>query len=229
MKRIMNNPNSPYNDTQKLLKAINRAYPKRYTYEQIAVKAGLSEKSKSRVSNWASGKAKATYAQLQYFIDKYEHLINRGQRHLLISNPIDDDESTSTYSMLIGDLVLNHSSYKYEASGRHTKRVAIKRIRIIKNGDRFWLVLQDRATSKIQHTGTIYIHSENENAIWWSRFEEITPPDLIDWVDNRVQEFYDQCDDRNSFASDLLTLPFVIREMLIKQGYPLNDVISIIE
>jgi len=201
-----------------------------YTYEDIAEKAGLKKTSKSQVSGWVKGKSKATSRQMQYFINKYESLINRGDKHLF---RIRQDAENISYLTIKGELVLNHTSYEFFVSGKSLKRVAVKRVRIIKDGERLWLIGQDRAELKYNaHSPTPhqkYASGENENSIWVTREpKEVSISMLLQWADEGVANFYGEPSDRNTFASDLITLPFNIRELLIKLGYSPEGVASMI-
>jgi transcriptional regulator with XRE-family HTH domain len=221
------NDKPTYHRTRRLLKAAK--VQGGYTHEDIATKAGLSAKSKSQVSKWLSGDSKATYRQLRYFINKYEHLINRSDIHLF--SKLSGDCKTIKYFQIAGEVVLSYTSYEYNPDARthKKKRSAIRRIRVIKNGERFWTICQDRAAYIDATQSRKYVCGENENSIWWSIATEMTVDELVRWADEKSSEFSDPPGDKNSFASDTVSIPFCIREMLVKQGYSLTDVECMME
>ena len=76
----MINKEKKYKYTKQLLKIAIEAG--QYRNQDIALKAGLSNKSVAQVSGWRNGRKKATERQMAYFIKEYEHLLKRKLEYL---------------------------------------------------------------------------------------------------------------------------------------------------
>ena len=71
----MANIEKKYKYTKQLLKIAIET--DQYRNKDIALKAGLSDKSVAQVSGWRNGRTKATERQMAYFIKEYGHLLKR--------------------------------------------------------------------------------------------------------------------------------------------------------
>ena len=52
-------------------------------HKEIAVKAGLKEKSTAQVSRWRKGESLATERQMAYFVKEFGELLRRKSQHLV--------------------------------------------------------------------------------------------------------------------------------------------------
>lgn len=161
-----------YKYTKKLLKiAIEE---NGYRNKDIAVKAGLSEKSVAQVSKWRNGRANATERQMAYFISNYEYLLKPKIEHLFyryISSEHDSkyEKVEPQYWKITGEVI-----FKYQLAIKLDSKcnLAICRLIIIMHNNQYYLVEQIRAglllpeDNKYASDRKFIARSSNEEANW---------------------------------------------------------------
>jgi hypothetical protein len=160
-----------YKYTKKLLKVAIEENG--YRNKDIAVKAGLSEKSVAQVSKWRNGRANATERQMAYFISNYEYLLKPKIEHLFYTytNSFRNGEKKEPqYRRITGEII-----FKYQVANvmDRKKKHAITRLIIISHNNKYNVIEQIRAgvlfTSEVSHVSKIseeLAHSSNEEANW---------------------------------------------------------------
>lgn len=226
------NTKKTYRYTKQLIKL---AIENGYTNQEIAVKAGLSSKSIAVVSRWRNGKALATERQMNFFIKEFEHLLKRKMEHLFYE--LEEFEKDGNilnkvnYFKISGEIILKH----HIRICVHKKNRAYSRIIIIKNSDNIFYVLHqnrnfqfslysnDRQT---EQKIPLQLSHPSETASWitLSRNKLTNYEQLIDSIDHfsHTELINNRLDDIGK--SDLMTLPFILRENLLKLGYSHKDI-----
>ncbi|NDW15456.1 hypothetical protein GTQ48_07980 [Alteromonas genovensis] len=159
-----------YKYTKKLLRlAIEE---NKYRNKDIAIKAGLSEKSVALVSKWRNGKANATERQMAYFINNYEYLLKPKIEHLFYTyeNALDSSvQACPTYRKLIGEVIFKH---QLSIPIDKKSRLSICRVIIIAHNGQYFFVEQIRAGLKSPANAHFHskldgmVRSNNEEANW---------------------------------------------------------------
>jgi hypothetical protein len=159
-----------YKYTKKLLKVAIEENG--YRNKDIAVKAGLSEKSVAQVSKWRNGRATATERQMNYFISNYEYLLKPKIEHLFYTFTSENHQSPiqkPTYKKITGEVIFKHQLSKPIDKKNN---VSLCRLIIIAHNDQYYVVEQIRA-GLLSPEGARYsfdlkeiVRSSNEEANW---------------------------------------------------------------
>jgi len=199
----MNNNDKKYKYTKQLLKIAIEAG--QYRNQDIALKAGLSNKSVAQVSGWRNGRKKATERQMAYFIKEYEHLLKRKLEYLFYQIKVSRDggELESNYIKLSGDVL-----YKYQirlgAPHFSKETTSVMRLVILESEGGYKLIIQYRAgliiwskeldnyIPSLANGREGLVHGSNEESNWYV-FEVLDCQDL----DALISEF-------NKFKKNLL-------------------------
>ena len=160
-----------YKYTKKLL--LIAIEENRYRNQDIAKKAGLSEKSVAQVSKWRNGKANATERQMAYFISNYEYLLKPKIEHLFYTHTNshrNDDKKEPQYRKITGEVI-----FKYQVATVVDKKNkhAMTRLIIISHNNKYNVIEQIRAglllPSEVPYVSNIskeLTRSSNEEANW---------------------------------------------------------------
>jgi hypothetical protein len=181
-----------YKYTKKLLKiAIEE---NGYRNKDIAVKAGLSEKSVAQVSKWRNGRANAKERQMNYFISNYEYLLKPKIEHLFytyISGLHINEREEPQYKKVIGEVIFK---FQLSVSLSFKSKFSACRLVIIEHNNQYHLVEQIRAgiyPSEVTYSGVrnVMARSSNEEANW------ILSADILDSLnlDELIQAVGDYC------------------------------------
>ena len=226
------NTKKTYRYTKQLIKL---AIENGYTNHDIAEKAGLSPKSTALVSRWRNGKALATDRQMNYFIKEFEHLLKRKMEHLFYElEEFEKDGNTLNkvnYFKISGEIILKH----HLRSHGYKKNITYYRIIIIKNSDNVFYVLHQKRNFQFslysndrqtEQKIPLKLSHPSETASWitLSRNKLTNYEQVIDSIDNfsHIGLVNNHLDDIGK--SDLMTLPFILRENLLKLGYSHKDI-----
>ncbi|MBA6398997.1 hypothetical protein [Colwellia sp. BRX10-4] len=132
-----------YKYTKKLLKVAIEENG--YRNKDIAVKAGLSEKSVAQVSKWRNGRATATERQMNYFISNYEYLLKPKIEHLFYTFTGANHQSSvqkPTYKKITGEVIFKH---QLAIRLNSKNNLSICRLIIITHNNQYYFVEQIRA------------------------------------------------------------------------------------
>ncbi len=159
-----------YKYTKKLLKVAIEENG--YRNKDIAVKAGLSEKSVALVSKWRNGKANATERQMAYFINNYEYLLKPKIEHLFYTYTDTLEPSCypkPSYKKLTGEVIFKH---QLSTPVDRKSSLSISRVIVITHNNKFCIVEQLRAGlltpegAKLSSKLDGMVRSSNEEANW---------------------------------------------------------------
>lgn len=159
-----------YKYTKKLLKVAIEENG--YRNKDIALKAGLSEKSVAQVSKWRNGRANATERQMNYFISNYDYLLRPKIEHLFYTfmNTNDQDSiQKPTYKKITGEVIFKH---QLAIRLNSKNNLSVCRLIIITHNNQYYLVEQIRAgllmPAEVRYvSGDKQIaRSSNEEANW---------------------------------------------------------------
>lgn len=132
-----------YKYTKKLLKVAIEENG--YRNKDIAVKAGLKERSVALPSKWRNGKANATERQMSYFINNYEYLLKPRIEHLFYtySGTLGSESlPTPSYRKLTGEIIFKH---QLSIAVDKKTNLSICRLLIITHNNQYFFVEQIRA------------------------------------------------------------------------------------
>lgn len=152
-----------YKYTKKLLKVAIEENG--YRNKDIAVKAGLSEKSVAQVSKWRNGRANATERQMAYFINSYEYLLKPKIEHLFYTYT----DTKPSYRKLTGEVIFKH---QLSTPVDIKSSVSISRVIVITHNNHFFIVEQIRAGLLLPEGARCsgefdgMVRSSNEEANW---------------------------------------------------------------
>lgn len=214
----------PY--TKQLLKI---AIEQGYINKEIAVKAGLKETSIAQVSAWRNGKTLASERQMRFFINEFGHLLKRKMEHLFYrAEMTPDGQIKPDYYLLNGEMILKHTIKRME----NKKNIPLLRLFVLKNNNLFYVVFQKRIKTNLNtsYRQEYIVHSSNEEANWTCYDIQKTTDYLelikiIDLYSASLTNGNNPIESKN-FINDALTLPFIIRQALLKQGYKAEDIVD---
>lgn len=204
-----------------------------YTAEDILEKAGASRKSLSMFSKWRNGKTLATVRQLQYFINEYEHLLKRKMEHLFY----DIADGKLNFCKLNGETILKHVIRHPPAQvGKRVVSVALLRIILLKEGNKYHLVHQVRAGltkdgnfSPARNLNEL-IHSSNEDANWSSyKYQtELSAEEALESADDFIHQLISgENVAKTTLKNEGIALSFIIRQALLKQGHQCKYIVDL--
>jgi len=159
-----------YKYTKKLLKVAIEENG--YRNKDIAVKAGLKEKSVALPSKWRNGKANATERQMLYFINSYEYLLKPQIEHLFYTytDPLDPNcYPKPSYKKLTGEVIFKHQ-LSIPVDRKNSQ--SISRVIVTAHNNQFYIVEQIRAglltPEGARPSGKLdgMVRSSNEEANW---------------------------------------------------------------
>jgi transposase len=184
-----------YKYTKQLLKLAIEAGG--YSNKEIAKKARISEKSVKMPSLWRNGKAQATVAQMNYFIQNYEYLLKRKIEHLFYTQTLEDGSECLRFKTLTGDILFKYQiKIKKRNAYPPDKGTSILRIIILNQGEKYHFIQQYRARSialaekAVDEKKVVYashlqldeaIKSDNEDGNWfyYSILEDIDFDEVV--------------------------------------------------
>ena len=224
------NTKKTYRYTKQLIKL---AIENGYTNQEIAVKSGLSSKSIAVVSRWRNGKALATERQMIFFIKEFEHLLKRKMEHLFYSQT--ENPYEFIYHKIEGEILLTHTLNYRNSRSKPIEKVGVCKFVILNLGSVFHLLEQKKVgldddgsnVDKLLKNKKI---SNNEQANWYlvKTHKNLSPQELVDTIDSIVNTF---CHSENKLArnirNDALYLKYIIRQLLLKNGYAINDIVDL--
>lgn len=160
-----------YKYTKKLL--LIAIEENKYRNQDIAKKAGLSEKSVAQVSKWRNGKANATERQMAYFISNYEYLLKPKIEHLFYTftnSRQNDEKKDPQYRKITGEVIFK---YQIATVVNKNNKHAMTRLIIVSHNNEYNVIEQIRAgvllPSEVSHVSKIgeeLTRSSNEEANW---------------------------------------------------------------
>jgi len=215
-------------DTKRLIKI---AVEHGLTNSDIAELAGLSRKSIAQVSRWRNGTALATERQMGHFIKEYGDILKRKIEHLLYK----EDDSKFEFFKINGEVLFKHCIKTHQVINRRPIKIALMRIVVLKQHNQFHLIHQLRnGIDKNQGVNGLKIdhlsHSDNEEANWntYKISKNLSHDSLITEVDQYALQFIGNNNPlKNSFPQSVNDLGFIVRQALLKQGFPSNDIIDL--
>ncbi|WP_428431507.1 hypothetical protein [Photobacterium chitinilyticum] len=227
------------NDKKKYLytkQLVRIAASMNYSPSDIAEKAGLSRKSTSQVSKWRNGISLATVRQMQYFINEYGHLLKRKMEHLFYTIEEKDGAPDLNFLKLNGDVILKHQVCHTHTLSNRILKTALLRLVVLKENEHFHLITQSRAG--LDHSlGFIlrrdlpnFIHSSNEEANWFAYdiAKRINAEHLLELIDKYAYQLSSgENPAKKAFQNDAISLKFIIRQSLLKQGFKSQDIIDV--
>ncbi len=234
------NTKKTYRYTKQLIRL---AIENGYTNQEIAVKAGLSQKSIAVVSRWRNGKALATVRQMQFFINEFEHLLKRKMEHLFYKlEKFEKDGNTLNkinYFKVSGEIILKHPIRKeVQLNNGNKKNVPFYRIVIIKSSNECFYILHQEneydfsLMSDNQELCTIHVNLSHpsENSAWLTTAieKETKYEKVIDIIDNLSMNSLPTNPRSSIIKSDLMTLPFILRENMLNLGH-ISESIEVLE
>ncbi len=145
-----------------------------YKNKDIAVKAGLKEKSVALPSKWRNGKTNATERQMAYFISNYEYLLKPKIEHLFYTYAYtnsrhNDEKEEPQYRKITGEVI-----FKYQLAVQldSKNKISVCRLVIVTHNNKYYFVEQIRAgmllPEEVQNAGSrkVIARSSNEEANW---------------------------------------------------------------
>lgn len=225
------NDKKKYRHTKQLVRI---AIEQGYTNKEIAKSARLSEKSIGHVSKWRNGKVLANEHQMQNLLKEFGHLLKRKMEHLFYTLEEKDSSLNQKFFKLNGELTLKHTLYFKKQTSNRMFKVALLRLVLLKEGDHYHLITQHRAGYDKDHYFELrdvnsLVHSSNEDANWLciNISTMLSANEILELCDKFVIELKSL--KQRFFVNDEKTLPFIIRQILLKQGYCASDVIDLSE
>lgn len=220
-----------YKYTKKLLKVAIEENG--YRNKDIAVKAGLSEKSVAQVSKWRNGRANATERQMTYFISNYEYLLKPKIEHLFYTyaytnSRYNDDKQEPQYRKITGEVIFKHQLAVQLDS---KNKISVCRLVIVTHHNKYYLVEQIRAgmllPEEVQNAGDekVIARSSNEEANWVvsaSIMSSINLDELITAVKKYCKKLHDGEPSLKKYSSleipsqDINALQFSFYQKLMK-------------
>ncbi len=225
------NTKKTYRYTKQLIKL---AIENGYTNHDIAEKAGLSPKSTALVSRWRNGKALATERQMNFFIKEFEHLLKRKMEHLFYElEEFEKDGNTLNkvnYFKISGEIILKHPIRKeVQFDKGNKKNVPFYRIVIIKSSNECFYILHQKneydfslmSDNQELHTIHVNLSHPSENSAWLTiaKDKKTKYEQVIDYIDNFSINSLPTDRRFITIKSDLITLPFILRENMLKLGH----------
>ena len=215
----MTNTEKKYKYTKQLLKIAIEAG--QYRNQDIALKAGLSNKSVAQVSGWRNGRTKATERQMAYFIKEYGHLLKRKLEYLFYQIKVSrgGTELDSNYIKLSGDALFKH---QIRAILPHLSKevISVMRLVVLESEGGYKLIIQYRAgliswdkkadsyKPSLTRGKEELVHGCNEDSNWYV-FDVVDCQDL----DALISEFA-------KFKGNLLSGHNILDSALISGGDP---------
>lgn len=140
----MANIEKKYKYTKQLLKIAIET--DQYRNKDIALKAGLSDKSVAQVSGWRNGRTKATERQMAYFIKEYGHLLKRKLEQLFYQIRVSRNgtEIDSNYEKISGDVLFKHQ-VRLGFPNLSKEVTSVMRVVILESEGGYKLIIQYRA------------------------------------------------------------------------------------
>lgn len=199
----MANTEKKYKYTKQLLKIAIEAG--QYRNKDIALKAGLSDKSVAQVSGWRNGRTKATERQMAYFIKEYGHVLKRKLEYLFYQIKVSrgGTELDSNYIKISGDVLFKYQ-IRLEPPNFSKEVISAMRLVILESEGGYKLIIQYRAgliiwdkeqddfIPSLTRGKKSLIHGYNEDSNWYVS-------DVVDCqdLDALISEF-------GKFKNDLL-------------------------
>jgi hypothetical protein len=225
---LKSNENKKCKDTKRLIKI---AVDCGMINKDIASKAGLSDKSIALVSSWRNGGALATERQMRYFVKEFGEQLRRKSEHLL--SIVQNDEKH--FIKITGDLILKHVIRKHVESQKKVLKIALARLLIFRQSDKYYLVSQvrkgfdsQRSFNKDMHNQMA--HCDSEDANWESKGipKLLSLEELLKCTDDIAAELKDgRFIPRETFIYSGQELQFSLRRYFLKEGIHVPDVIDI--
>ena len=125
------------------------------------------------------------------------------------------------YFKVNGEIILKQSLYlQANTNDEHSRRVAMKRILLIHASDKFHFIIQTRLSNKRSEV----IRSTNEDAPWNSIcYKNLDFSRALAHIDLYA------CNLNKDFSDGSITLPFIARQALLKQGFCAPDINDVID
>lgn len=125
------------------------------------------------------------------------------------------------YFKVNGEVILKQSLYlQANTNDKHSRRVAMKRILLIHASDKFHFIIQTRLSNKRSEV----IRSTNEDAPWSSICHK-----NLDFSRALAHIDLYACNLNKDFSDGSITLPFIARQALLKQGFCAPDINDVID
>ncbi|ABM04798.1 hypothetical protein Ping_3101 [Psychromonas ingrahamii 37] len=124
---------------------------------------------------------------------------------------------------LNGEVVFKHTIYLRETiSHNKTPKIAHKRLLLLQADNLFHLIYQDR----IEGFKNQPICSSNEDSMWDSSATTFIE---LNYVLQLIDQFTTTLliEEYRRYLGDSITIPFIARQALLKQGFPIPDVIDL--
>lgn len=194
-----------------------------YTNQQIAKKAGLSEKSIALVSKWRNGEALATVRQMQALINEFGAQLKRHMQHLFAV----EHEGRQRFTVIEGDVLLKHT---VRLSTEHGK-IAAFRVLLLKADKPFVVVIQQRYGLAVNVSPASLAHSDNEDAHWHTL--DILPLESTQQTIKQIDRFvcsislYKGQNQRDAQAHERKVLGYKVRQVLLREGYSVEDLFTL--
>ncbi len=206
------------------------------TNKDIAEKSGLSGNSVAQVSRWRNGESLATERQMNFLINEFgaelkrktEHLFYRFEKH-------ESGKEIVQFFKVNGEVIFKFAVRIPEVVMRQLKQIAVMRVMVIQDGEKFHLLHQIRTGLSEEVRGSSFnprvVHSDNESANWrvYEIQSNLTPEDLVKKIDeySNVKLLTENNVAFKKFDSEALILKFSIRQAMLRHGYTHQDIVEL--
>ena len=172
----------------------------------------------SVVSDWSKGKKKAREYQLKSLLEIYGHKLRRNAFRVYWS--LNFETSEQTFYRVEGKVIFSQAFFDYRRNGaKLKKKIPECKLVVHHQGENKFLVIHQR---RIKSTSTNEeLDHTLDDAIWSSScFEKMTSEQLLDHVDLYIEKNLEK------YPSDVVTLPFLIRQALLNHGLPIEGIVE---
>jgi transcriptional regulator with XRE-family HTH domain len=184
--------------------------------------ADFCRTQQSIVSSWARGEKLANEEQLKPLLEIYGNKVRRRSFKTYYSY---NEENGYIFSKVEGKIIFSYTFIKPKeiSSDKKYKHTAIRRIVIHEqSAGKFRIIDQNRPTLKVSGE---YLECQVEDGIW---FSTITSPksviEVISTIDELSNDFKN--DFKNHFEDESITLPFLIRKVMLESGFSIDGVVD---
>lgn len=124
---------------------------------------------------------------------------------------------------LNGEIVFKHtSSHHYQASAHKIIKTAATRIILLRTDNKFHIIIQRRIPKKQGE----FIHSPNEDSMWDSSItKDLNIHTALKSIDDYATSL--RIEYKGQLSDNAITIPFIARQALLKQGIAVPDVIDL--
>ncbi len=194
---------------------INLALNDGWVQKQIATTCRVHQ---SVVSNWKSGAALATEAQLSPLLEIYGHKLRRNSFRMYWSH--DPDTLKVSFHKVEGIVIFSQSfTDPRRQNWKLIKHIPLHKLVIHDQGRGLFRVVQQSRFNL--EPGNQELECSHEDAIWNSTIgHQVDVTELMDILYIYAKETL------HSHKSDAITLPFLIRKALLNHGHQVDGIVE---